>query len=148
MNQSDRHGGIDPAALAAASLAAALGALAPPGPYAPTSVVIGATILCLIFSYDIDPHRSKAQSFAFGAVVGLIAMLVLGFPFECVFAADPASRLSVLLRERPNDLPHSEVPPIATLLGWLSVSILVYWNDRRRAIRQERLKQTLPLQTT
>jgi uncharacterized BrkB/YihY/UPF0761 family membrane protein len=129
-----RSGGIDPAALAAAALAAAISTIAPSGPYGPASMVIGITILLLILAYDVDPHRSRAQSVAFSAVVALIALLSLGFPMECVFAAHPMARLHVLLKEIPQDkdLPMSEVPPLAAIVLWMLITIVLYWRDRRR----------------
>jgi hypothetical protein len=72
-------GGIDPAALAVASLAAAVSIIAPPGPYGPASMMIGATILVVIFAYDVAPRRTLSQSIAFGGVCALISSLALGY---------------------------------------------------------------------
>lgn len=95
--------------------------------------MIGITILSLIIAYDIDPHRSKGQSFAYGGVVGLIGMLTLGYPLECIFSDDPANRLSVLLKELgENETGYSEVPPYVTLVGWFLITIGVYIWDRRK----------------
>jgi len=132
-NLKKRRGGIDPAALAAASLAAAVSVIAPPGPYGPPSIAIGATILLLITSYDIDPHRSATQSLAYAAVIGLTVMLMLGFPLECVFASPENNRLDRLFAEKAGDIGHSEVPPYVTLLGWLGVTVVMFFRDRRRA---------------
>ena len=126
-----RRGGIDPAALAAAALAAAISSIAPPGPYGPVSMIIGATILFLIFAYDIDPHRTPYQSLAFSAVAGLIAVLALGYPSECIFATHRMVRLRVLLKEIDPDVPQSEVPPIVTILLWLLLTVVLYLCDRR-----------------
>src|SRR5688572_7865520 len=70
-------GGIDPAALAVASLAAAVSVIAPPGPYGPASMMIGATILVVIFAYDVAPRRTLSQSIAFGGVCALMSLLAL-----------------------------------------------------------------------
>ena len=127
-----RSGGIDPAALAAAALAAAISSIAPPGPYGPVSMIIGATILLLIFAYDVEPHRSRYQSLAFSAVAALIAVLALGFPMECIFAVNKLARLSVLLKEFDSDLAQSEVRPIATIVLWLVLTLFFYWRDRKK----------------
>lgn len=130
-----RRGGIDPAALAAASLAAAVAVIAPPGPYGPGSIPIGITILLLITSYDIDPYRSRGQSLAYAAVVALVAILALGFPLECIFSSDPVARLTVLMKERKEEIPYSEVPPLVSIGAWLFITVVVCICDRRRVKR-------------
>ena len=132
-NLKKRRGGIDPAALAAASLAAAVSVIAPPGPYGPPSFAIGATILLLITSYDIDPHRSATQSLAYAAVIGLVSMLMLGFPLECLFASPENDRFGRLFAEKAGDIGHSEVPPYVVLLGWILVMLGAFFRERRRA---------------
>ena len=109
---SNRLGGIDPAALAAATLAVAISAIAPPGPYSPIGSVIGLTVLVLILAYDVDPQRTRLQSVAFGAVCALVTVLVIGYVLEYVFATNRPKRLNVLKRELPQneDLSYSEVP--------------------------------------
>jgi hypothetical protein len=135
--EESKSGGIDPAALAAASLAAAVSVLASAGPYAPGSMFIGVTILSLIITYDVDPHRSAGQSFAFSAVAGMITALMLGYPLECVFAKDSCARLCVLLHEKPKDLPYSEVPPIATIILWGGATGLFYLMDGKNRNNSE-----------
>ncbi len=129
--------GIDPAALAAAALAAAISSVAPPGPFGPISMVVGGTILLLIFAYDIDPHRSHFQSLAFCAVAALIAVLALGYPMECIFAHDRIARLQIILKEVKEDPDNpSEVPPIAEIIVWTTLTMAFFWRDgknRRRA---------------
>jgi hypothetical protein len=135
VDTASRRGGIDPAALAAASLAAAISVIAPPGPYGPGSMVIGATILVVILAYDVDPHRTPWQSLAFSAVCALISLLVLGYPLEFAFATDKVNRFDVLFREPPRDLGHSEVPPLAVLALWVALTS-VYWGIDRRRVRK------------
>jgi len=48
LRMASGKGGIDPAALAVASLAAAVSVIAPSGPYGPASMMIGLTILVAI----------------------------------------------------------------------------------------------------
>ena len=138
-----RSGGIDPAALAAASLAVAISAIAPPGPYGPGSTMIGATILFLIFAYDEDPHRSWQQSVAFGAVCALISLLVIGYPLEYMWATDKVKRLDALFYEPKKDNPYSEIPPVLILVSWLVMTGVYAWTDRRRPSNSEP-KNTTP----
>lgn len=81
-----KSGGIDPAALAAATLAGAISLMGPVGPYLPPSMVMGGTLLALLYGYDYHPDREARQSLAFGAVSGLCWMLFLGFPLEYIFS--------------------------------------------------------------
>jgi len=55
----------------------------------------------------------------------------LGYPLECAFATDKATRVAVLLKEMSHDISYSEVPPIATIGAWLVLTIFFYWRDRR-----------------
>ncbi len=140
-----RRGGIDPAALAAACLSAAVSVLAPPGPFGPGSILIGFTILCVVLAYDIDPHRNAFQSFAYAAVCALVVQTALGYPLECLFSSNRDLRLSVLLAELPQCTDqlveaklrceansHSEVPPIAIIGSWSVSVLLFFFLDRRR----------------
>jgi hypothetical protein len=131
-----RVGGIDPAALAAATLAAAISAIAPAGPYGPIGMMIGATVLVLILAYDVDPNRNWAQSLAFGAVCGLILLLTFGFPLEIASATDSVKRLRVLLKEPEADNPFSEVRPYVALLFWACSAAAIFSFDRIRARRK------------
>lgn len=81
-SQNKRVGGIDPAALAAASLAAAVSTLAQTGPFTTLSVVFGITITLIIFAYDVDADRTFSQSIAFGCAAGLPIALGLGYVFQ------------------------------------------------------------------
>jgi hypothetical protein len=128
-----RRGGIDPAALAAASLAAAVSVIAPPGPYGPASIIIGLTMLLVVLGYDIDPDRTRRQSLAFSGVCALISLLVLGYPLEILWATSKLERLLVMLKERTDDHNYSEVPPIFVLSLWLVLTAVFYSFDRRRS---------------
>ncbi len=151
-SQPERKGGIDPAALATASLAAAISVVAPPGPYAPGSMIIGATILLFIFAYDKDPDRSRSQHLAFSAVCALITLLVLGYPLELISEGiasllsliglnvkQPSfiTRVFVWLQESdPNDdIKHSRIPPVAVVALWLL--ILIAYNRRYFVLRRK-----------
>jgi hypothetical protein len=139
---SSRVGGIDPAALSAATLAAAISAIAPAGPYGPVAMMIGATVLILILAYDVDPHRTQPQSMAFGAVFGLIFLLTIGFPLEIAFSVNPSERFSAIFSEIKNDHAYSEVPPYVAFLVWLSSGLFVLFIDRRRVSRAKAKKNS------
>lgn len=138
--QSPQKGGIDPAALAIAAFAAAASLAAPSGPYDPTSMVMGVTILSVVFAYDKDPARDGFQKFAFSAVCSLITLLALGYLFELLWAwenslfGNPRSpsntkvvfRLRELLREQEEDLTYSQIPPWFYIVVWLGLVILYY----------------------
>jgi hypothetical protein len=127
-------GGIDPAALAGAALAGALTVSAPPGPYAPASMVIGLTLLLVILGYDVDPHRERFQSIAFSAVFGLVCILIIGFPLEVWFADNWLERLKILLKEKPQDKEqtYSSIPPLGILSLWVLLSGAMFMYDRNR----------------
>ena len=112
-----RRGGIDPAALAAASLASAVSTIAQPGPYTPITTVVAITLVLLIVSYDIEAYRTALQSLAYSAVVGLTSALGLGFPFECYFG--------VCL----SDAEPSAVPQWISVLSWAAITGLAYLLD-------------------
>ncbi|HEX2331574.1 MAG TPA: hypothetical protein VHI32_00225 [Burkholderiales bacterium] len=82
----ERQGGIDPAALAAATLAAAVSVISPPGPYNPGSSLIGVVVLAVIVGFDHEPIRHRGESFAYSSVFGLILWLAIAYPVEIVFS--------------------------------------------------------------
>ncbi|MEH3085474.1 MAG: hypothetical protein PGN26_02825 [Xylophilus ampelinus] len=108
--QLKRHGGIDPAALAAASLASAVATLAQSGLYTPVTTVLGVTILLLVLAYDVDPNRTKFQSVAYSCVAGLTTLLAAGFPLEWIFAR--------------------ELPQWAHCLAWVVFSTIYFFIDK------------------
>lgn len=132
-------GGIDPAALAVASLAAAISAIAPPGPYGPGSIMIGLTILAVIFGYDKSPARDWRETLAFSAACALISLLALGYPLEYVFTSDRAKRYGILFHEIHGDIDYSEVPPWCVISVWLAMTLLYVLLDRWRVRRSKRL---------
>lgn len=115
------RGGIDPAALAAASLAAAVSVLAPEGPYKPLGAVIGLTIAMLIFAYDIEPVRTGWQSLAFSMVVSLVLCLVFGYVVECIQAWIFVPTSS-----------QTQVPDLSVALFWFCFSYVLWAVDRKR----------------
>jgi hypothetical protein len=56
-DKAKRIGGIDPAALAAATLSAAITVFSPPGPYSPGGMLVGITVLAVIIGFDHEPSR-------------------------------------------------------------------------------------------
>lgn len=113
--QLKRHGGIDPAALAAASLASAVATLAQSGPYTPVTTILGITILFLVLAYDIDPHRTMFQSAAYSCVAGLTTLLAAGFPLEWGFT----------------QFQRQELPQWAHCIVWATFSSIYFWIDKR-----------------
>jgi hypothetical protein len=134
MTNEKTESGIDPAALAAAAIVAALTVIAPPGPYGPNSMIIGATILLLVFAYDVNPHRSWFQSLAFAAVIALVVTLILGYPLECICSQQHVERIKILLREKKEE-EYSEVPPGLMILFWFAITGVVYFFDRKKRHR-------------
>jgi hypothetical protein len=112
-----RRGGIDPAALAAASLASAVSTIAQPGPYTPITTVVAITLVLLIVSYDIEAYRTTLQSLAYSAVLGLTSTLGFGWLFECYFG--------VCL----SDATASAVPQWLCVSSWAAITLLVYILD-------------------
>lgn len=116
-----KTGGIDPAALAAATLAGAISLMGPPGPYEPPSMVMGGTLLALLYGYDFHPERQARQSLAFSAVSGLCWMLFLGFPLEYFFS-------------RGNlDSKIDHIPPYVPFIVWLLFGLGTFLFDRYRS---------------
>jgi hypothetical protein len=121
------RGGIDPAALAAASLASAISTIAQPGPYTPVTMVVAVTLLLLIVSFDVEAYRTKSQSLAYSAVVGLTSSLGFGLPMECYFG----SCLS--------DAASSAVPQLASVACWIVFTLLTYVLDCKARKRGEQI---------
>jgi hypothetical protein len=128
-------GGIDPAALAVAVFAGALSVFAPQGPYSPGSILTGLTLLFVILGYDVNPHRNLYQSIAYGAVFGLVCILIIGYPLEILWADDKVKRLHILFKEIPSDdeQKFSSIPPLAILVLWVLLSAAMCSYDRYRA---------------
>lgn len=115
-----KSGGIDPAALAAATLAGAISLMGPAGPYLPPSMVMGGTLLALLYGYDYHPDREARQSLAFSAVSGLCWMLFLGFPLEYIFSR---GRL---------DLQIDHIPVYMPFIVWFVFGLGTFVVDRWR----------------
>lgn len=128
---------IDPAALAVVALAAAISVIAPRGPYGPGCLIIGVTILGVVFAYDVVPRRAKRQSVAYSAVCALISVLALGFLLECAFAKDKAMRFHVLFAEPEKEIEHSEVFPLVILVLWIVIALAYYGVDRWRCTAKD-----------
>jgi hypothetical protein len=70
---------IDPAALAAASLAAILALSTKEGEYDSLAFVTSATLVLLLIAYSGESNRSTLQSIAFSAVLALCSTEGIGF---------------------------------------------------------------------
>ena len=113
-----RRGGIDPAALAAASLASAVSTIGQPGPYTSVTAIVGVTILFVVLAYDIEAYRSMFQSIAYSSVAGLSSILACGYLLELYY-------------RRPDiDAAASAVPAESSLVGWAVVSVIYFSFDR------------------
>jgi len=116
-----KSGGIDPAALAAATLAGAISLMGPAGPYEPPSMVMGGTLLALLYGYDVHPYRRAPQSLAFSAVSGLCWMLFLGFPLEYFFSG------------RNLDSKVDHIPAYVPIVVWLLFGLGTFLFDIYRS---------------
>ena len=164
-DKTKRIGGIDPAALAAATLSAAITVFAPPGPYSPGGMLVGITVLAVILGFDHEPSRDQGESFAYSAVFALVAWLAIAYPIEVVCAgiygigdlqgwAAAKARLQVILNENAfqdiyhrEDLRYSQIPPIVIMVIWALLCGGRFIYDRRisrKNILQQPRKQNPP----
>lgn len=135
-----RRGGIDPAALAAASLASAVSTIVQPGPYTPVTLIVGLTILFVVMAYDIEAYRSTFQSMAYSAVLSMTSILASGYPLELYFHSstpvtiDPVTSAANCLQcvppAAPNSPSESAVPALVSLAGWAIFAVIFYGLDR------------------
>lgn len=153
--RQDRRGGIDPAALAAATLSAAISVISPPGPYSPGGALIGLAVLAVIIGFDHEPVRHEGESIAYSAVIALIAWLVIAYPIEIICSGiygigelsggdAMRARLAVLFQENAlserhqiNELGHSTIPPILHIGLWATLFAVMYPLDRCRSRTNE-----------
>jgi hypothetical protein len=113
---------IDPAALASATVAGILAFFLDPGPFDPLSIVVGVTLLTILFAYEFRRGRSNLQNLAFGTVCGFIGLLVVGPLFELIFALRASG-------EWPKNDKGDEVSRVTTwhlLFLWIILSGL-FW---------------------
>lgn len=120
-----QRGGIDPAALAGATLAGAVSIFGPEGPYKPPSIIIGVILIAILTAYDIEPFRDSLQSIAFSAVFGLAIILSLGAILEVFFGwCYPDHK-----KENPT---ISVIPDLVIFLVWGVGTISTFYIDRNR----------------
>ncbi len=82
--ESYKVGGIDPAALTLASLAAVIPVLFGEGQFTVLSSIVGLTILTVIYAFDVNPRRSTHQQLAFSMVTALVGTTTLGWIYEFI----------------------------------------------------------------
>jgi hypothetical protein len=82
---------IDPVALLAAVVAAALALTAARGDFGYLSTIGSLTVLLVLCAYDQRGYRGVLQSFGFAAVCGFCLMLASGFGFAYLNLASPAA---------------------------------------------------------
>ena len=117
----------DIAALAAGVVAVSVSMFVAPGPYDLNGVMVGATLLFVLYGYVWNKYRSRAQSVALGAVVGIITLPIIGFAAEIFLAAQlvsPDGILATLIAAPP--APQSEnAVPTSGVSGWFLVAVWV-----------------------
>ncbi len=69
---------FDAAALAVATAAGAISVFIAPGPYDLMSVIIGTTLIVIIWAYEFSRRRTIMQSLALSMSTAFISLLVLG----------------------------------------------------------------------
>ncbi|GEM_PF-6230471 len=82
--ESYKVGGIDPAALTLASLAAVIPVLFGEGQFTVLSTIVGLTILTVIYAFDVNPLRSTRQRLAFSMVAALVGTTTMGWIYEFI----------------------------------------------------------------
>lgn len=125
---------IDSAALAGAILAGALAVFIEPGPFDVLNVVIGITLLTILYAYELNRPRTDAQSVAFGAVCAFCILLVVGFLAELWL---PLSSFPIAVSGKGE--PESRVPDWFLAAAWLIFTVLFFLIGRTVA-RKLRLK--------
>ena len=115
---------IDPAALAAATVAVAVGSLFEEGQFGLMDMLVGTALLLILRGYDDPFGRSIRQSCAVAAVEGLAMLVAIGFPIE-LFAAWQGIQ--------PETKDGSRITQPALFIIWLTGASLLYIFDRRRA---------------
>jgi hypothetical protein len=118
----------DAAALGAGVVAVAMTVFGDPSVYDLLTLIVSVTLILLILGYIARSRRDRFQSFAFAAVLAIIAIPILAYAVEGrpgPWAKDPASLLPA----------ESTVSDPATVLAWASLTLLVYALDRWRQLR-------------
>jgi len=153
MADADRShpGGTDVAALSAAVVAVSISTFLTPGDYEAISLVISVTVIALILGYVWPSVRSKMQSFALAAVVGVAAIPGIGFFDEAARSRAPLKYLTLTYewncpggsdqgeQVSPDDVdqcdtagqPQSRVPLRDVTIAWCVVVLLTFLADRR-----------------
>jgi hypothetical protein len=96
MSESVRRppGHTDVAALCGAAIAVPLSIFLAPGPFDPMGVVVAMTLGLVIFGYIWKHERTLTQSAAVAALLGLMAIPIVGFFAELFYAHDRWSLLT------------------------------------------------------
>jgi hypothetical protein len=72
----------DVAALPGATLAAVIATFMPKGPYSYLSVIVGITLLAIIYAFEHARNRTRSQTFAVACVCALSGLLIIGLCAE------------------------------------------------------------------
>src|SRR5687768_4076048 len=82
---------IDPAALSAATLAAAVAVMVGEGPYNVFSAAIGLTLLFILAGYGSSATSNAGQTAAVAAVRAICVALIIAYPLELALGGPPKS---------------------------------------------------------
>jgi hypothetical protein len=138
------EGRTDVAALSAAIVAVAVSMLVVEGPFHPVGAVVAVTLASVIVGYVWEsPRPSRRRSVAVAAVLGVIAIQIVGFLFELYLAHDRWSFLREGKLTCPVEYasgtywtecthPHSMVDNSWLIATWGVVTVLIFVADRCR----------------
>jgi hypothetical protein len=148
------EGRTDIAALSAAVVAAAIAMFTIEGPWHPLGVGLAITLILVVFGYVWGHSRTRLQSWAVAAALGVIFIPLIAFPVELIKAHD---KQALLLEGRPNNCQNdkkewieceprrSKVENYWTVGTWIAVGLLVYFVDRRQQARYPQVISSLTL---
>lgn len=165
MNQHERGGAgegtgdggkeIDAAALAGAAMAASLSVLIAEGPFEWMNVVVGMSLLALVWAFEGRRPRRWRQSLAYGATVSLCALLCVGFVLEvwlspqryAMLTSSPRHVQQMRADAALTEKAVSEVPPLWIVGSWVVIGALVFardvWRNRARRGRAGESAETV-----
>lgn len=120
----------DAPALAAATVAGAVGVFVAPGPYGYLSLVIGLVMLLLVLGYSGGHRRSRVQSAAFSAVIGFAGILVAGCALEAFRVCIELGISLSCIADFSSQHEGTKVTDLNVAVIWVVVAGIVYPIDR------------------
>lgn len=116
-----KHGpdkGTDAAALFIGIVAAALSPISEPGPWSIINVAVSVALICTILGYAWENQRTRLQSVAVAAVIGLAIIPFVGFILD-----------SALGPRIVNQQEDSQLTPFWAFTVWVVGASITYWRD-------------------